>query len=220
MTAADPAEAAREQAAPLYAIARVLLAIFFRLFNRWEVTGGELMPRAGGLLLIANHTSYADPPIVGTASPRPVHFMAKAELFHYPVLGWLIRRTHAFPVRRQAGDREALRQAVRLLRAGKVLLIFPEGTRSSDGRLKAFEHGAAFIALSSRAQVVPIAICGADHLLPRHRPIPRPAKLRVRFGPPLGLAHLHGQRPTRELLQRASDEMAAALGELLPPDRR
>jgi 1-acyl-sn-glycerol-3-phosphate acyltransferase len=210
----------RERAAPLYAIAKVLLSIFFRLFNRWEVAGRELVPREGGLLLIANHTSYADPPIVGTASPRPVHFMAKAELFGFPILGWLIRRTHAFPVRRGSGDREALRRAVRMLRQGKVLLIFPEGTRSPDGRLKAPEPGAAFAALASGAEVVPIAIVGADRLLPLHSPLPRPAKLRVRFGRPVNLASLRSQARSREVLEQASERMMAALRDLLPPDRR
>jgi len=207
----------KERAAPLYAIARVLLRAFFRLFNRWEVSGREVVPPEGGVLLVANHTSYADPPIIGTASPRPVNFMAKAELFSIPALGWLIRRTHAFPVRRGASDRAALRKAVRLLREGRVLLVFPEGTRSPDGRLQPAEQGAAFIALSAEAQVVPVAIAGGDRLLPPHSPIIRPAKLRVRFGPPVDLSHLRGQRLTRDVLQQASDQMMAALRELLPP---
>ncbi len=209
-----------ERATPLYAGARILLRAFFRVFNRWEVAGRGLVPTEGGVLLIANHTSYADPPVVGTASPRPVNFMAKSELFAYPVLGWVIRRTHAFPVRRGAGDREALRKGIRLLKEGRVLLIFPEGTRSPDGRLIEAEQGAAFIALSSGAQVVPTAIDGADRLLPRHSPIIRPAKLRVRFGAPIDLAALRGQRLTRDVLQQASDLMMAGLRDLLPPERR
>jgi 1-acyl-sn-glycerol-3-phosphate acyltransferase len=209
-----------EKAAPLYAIAKVLLRVLFRVFNRWEVTGREQVPKGGGVLLIANHTSYADPPIVGTACPRPVNFMAKAELFEIPILGWLIRRTHAFPVRRGGGDRSALRRAVRLLRQGKVLLIFPEGTRSPDGRLMAAEQGAAFVALASGAQVVPIAIIGADRLLPRHSAIIRPAKLTVRFGPPLDLSPWQGQSRNREALLQVSKQMTEALRALLPPDRR
>ena len=209
----------REAAAPLYRIARALLRVLFRLLNRWEVSGREHVPPQGGVLLIANHTSYADPPIVGAACPRPVHFMAKAELFGIPVLGWLIRRTHAFPVRRTAADRGALRRGVRLLRQGKVLLVFPEGTRSSDGRLGPFEQGAAFIALASGAEVVPLGIDGADHLLPRHTPIPRPAKLRLRFGPPVDLSHLRRRPPTRPVLAEACEKMAEALCALVPPAR-
>jgi len=209
-----------ERAAPLYAMARVFLRAFFRLFNRWEVAGRERVPAEGGVLLVANHTSYADPPIVGTASPRPVNFMAKAELFRIPVLGWLIRRTHAFPVRRGTTDREALRRAIRMLRDGRVLLVFPEGTRSPDGRVMEAEQGAAFIALSAGAYVVPVAIDGADRVLPRHSPIMRPAKLRVAFGEPVDLSQLYGQRLTREVLGQASERMMAALRGLLPPERR
>jgi 1-acyl-sn-glycerol-3-phosphate acyltransferase len=108
---------------------------------------------------------------------------------------------------------------VRLLREGKVLLIFPEGTRSHDGRLKDLEVGAAFIALSSGAYVVPMAIIGADGLLPRGKPVLLPAKLRVRFGPPLDLSRFRGQRPARQVLEEVSDQMAAAFRELLPPER-
>ena len=219
-TKQDGTPARRERAAPLYAMARVFLRAFFRLFNRWEVAGGERVPAEGGVLLIANHTSYADPPIVGTASPRPVNFMAKAELFRIPVLGWLIRRTHAFPVRRGTTDREALRRAIRLLREGRVLLIFPEGTRSPDGRVMEAEQGAAFIALSAGASVVPVAIDGADRVLPQHSPFMRPAKLRVAFGEPLDLSHLCDQRLTRDVLREASARMTEALRELLPPERR
>lgn len=209
----------REAGSPLYRLSRVFLRVLFRLYNRWEVTGREHVPPSGGVLLIANHTSYADPPIVGAACLRPVNFMAKAELFRIPVLAGFIRRTHAFPVRRGSADRAALRRAVRLLRAGKVLLVFPEGQRSLDGRLIELETGAAFIALSGQAQVVPMALIGADGVLPRGRPILLPAKLRVRFGPPLDLSAFRGQRPTRPVLQQVTDRMAAAFRDILPPER-
>jgi len=209
-----------EAGTPLYRFSRFLLRIIFRLYNRWQVCGQEHVPEAGGLLLVANHTSYADPPIVGTACPRPVNFMAKAELFHIPVLSGFIRRTHAFPVQRGAADRAALRRAIRLLKDGKVLLIFPEGTRSPDGRLKELEIGAAFIALSAHAQVVPTAIVGADRVLPPGKPLLLPAKLRVRFGPPLDLSPFRSQPPNRQVSQQVAYEMAAALRSLLPPDRQ
>lgn len=210
----------QESAAPLYAIGKGLFAVVFRLFNRWEVSGRGHVPATGGVLLIANHTSYADPPIVGTACARPVNFMAKAELFDMPVLGAAISRTRAFPVRRGAGDRAALRRGVRLLRQGGILLIFPEGTRSPNGRLLPPEHGAAFIALASGAPVVPVGIDGADRLLPLHSPVFRPAKLRVRFGPPVDLSRWQEQRPTRDALEQVSEQMMAALRALLPPSRQ
>jgi len=209
-----------ERGTPLFRVSRALLKVLFRCYNRWEVSGCEHVPESGGVLLIANHTSYADPPIVGAACRRPVNFMAKAELFRIPVLSAFISRTHAFPVKREAADQQALRHALRLLNAGEVLLVFPEGTRSPDGRLMPFEAGAAFIALASEAQVVPVGIDGADRLLPRGKPILLPAKLRVRFGSPLDLSQYRAQRRSREVLQEACDVISAALSAVLPPERR
>lgn len=208
-----------EPRAPLFVLGKNLFWLFFSLVNRWRVTGREQVPRTGGVLIIANHTSYADPPIIGAVFPRPVHFMAKSELFSFP-LGPIIRRTHAFPVRRGGGDRAALRTAIRILKEGKCLLIFPEGRRSPEGKLIEFEQGAAFVALASGAHVVPIGIDGADRVLPRHSPLPRPAKLRVRIGPPVPLSDLTGERVTRDAIATATERMATALREVLPPERR
>lgn len=203
----------------LFRVSRAFLRVLFRLYNRWEVSGREHVPASGGVLLFANHTSYADPPIVGAACRRPVNFMAKAELFEMPVLSGFISRTHAFPVARGAADQQALRRAVRLLNSGEVLLIFPEGTRSQDGRLMDFELGAAFVALAAEAAVVPMGIDGADRLLPPGKPILLPAKLRVRFGPPVDLSRFRRVQRSRDVLEAVCQEMAAALRPLLPGHR-
>lgn len=209
-----------EKGSRLYRSSCALLRALYRLYNRWEVSGREHVPREGGVLLFANHTSYADPPIVGPACPRPVNFMAKSELFRVPVLSPFIRRAHAFPVQRGTADQQALRHALRLLKdEEEVLLIFPEGTRSPDGRLLPFEAGAAFVALASGATVVPVGLDGADRLLPRGLPLLLPAKLRVTFGAPVELSDLRQQRRSREVLQETCDRMQAALSALLPPER-
>lgn len=211
---------AGDRGSGLFRASRGFLRILFRLYNRWEVSGREHVPDTGGVLLFANHTSYADPPIVGAACPRPVNFMAKAELFRIPVLSGFIARTHAFPVQRGAADQPALRRAVRLLESGEVLLIFPEGTRSHHGRLTDFELGSGFVALAADAAVVPLGIDGADRLLPRGKPVLLPAKLRVRFGPPVDLSRYRTQRRSRDVLGKVCEEMAAALRPLLPEYRR
>ncbi len=216
----DRVGSAGEKGTPLYRLSRAFLKALFRCYNRWEVSGREHVPATGGVLLIANHTSYADPPIVGAACSRPVNFMAKAELFRIPGLSAFISRTHAFPVKREAADQQALRHALRLLSAGEVLLVFPEGTRSPDGRLMAFEAGAAFLALVGKAQVVPVGIDGADRLLPRGKPVLLPTKLRVRFGPPVDLSRFRARRRSREVLQETCDAMSAALSAVLPEGRR
>jgi 1-acyl-sn-glycerol-3-phosphate acyltransferase len=216
----DRIGSAGEKGTTLYRVSRALLKALFRCYNRWEVTGREHVPGTGGVLLIANHTSYADPPIVGAACLRPVNFMAKAELFRIPILSAVISRTHALPVKREAADQQALRRALHLLENAQVLLVFPEGTRSPDGRLMAFEAGAAFLALAGKAQVVPVGIDGADRLLPRGKPVLLPAKLRVRFGPPLDLARFRGQRRSREVLEQTCEVMQAAVCAVLPEERR
>ncbi len=216
----DRIRSAGEKGTPLFRVSRALLKALFRCYNRWEVSGREHIPESGGVLLIANHTSYADPPIVGAACPRPVNFMAKSELFRIPGLAAFISRTHAFPVKREAADQQALRHSLYLLSAGEVLLVFPEGTRSPDGRLMPFEAGAAFLALAGKAQVVPVGIDGADRLLPRGKPILLPAKLRVRFGPPVDLSRFRAERRSREVLEETCEVMIAALSAVLPEERR
>jgi 1-acyl-sn-glycerol-3-phosphate acyltransferase len=219
MTEPSDVAPAGERGSGLYRVSIAFLRLLYRLYNRWEVSGREHVPDRGGVLLFANHTSYADPPIVGPACPRAVNFMAKSELFRLPVLAPFIRRTHAFPVQRGTADQRALRHALQLLKDGEVLLIFPEGTRSPDGRLLPFEAGAAFVALASGAAVVPVGLEGADRLLPRGVPLLLPGKLRVAFGPPVELSDLRQQRRSREVLQETCDRMQAALADLLPPER-
>jgi len=203
---------------PLYYLGRALFRAFFTLACRWEVEGRENIP-PGGVILAANHTSFVDPPLVGSAIERPVHFMAKAELFEIPGLGWIISHTNAFPVRRGAADRRALRTASDLLRQGEVLAVFPEGTRSPDGRLRPGELGIGIIALRSGAPVVPAGITGADRVLPRGVPLPLPAKLRVRFGKPLHFDEFAGRAGDRAALEEVARRVTRAIAALLPPSR-
>ena len=207
-----------DTATPEYLLSTGFLRVFFRLLNRSEVIGRHHVPKSGGVLLIANHTSYVDPPIIGAVSPRPVHFMAKAQLLKIPLLGGWMSRSHTFPVRRGTPDRAALRHAIQLLRDEKVLLIFPEGTRSPDGRLQPFENGAAFIALSAQARVAPVGIIGAARVLPLNSPVLRPAKLRVQFGPALDFSEMRSRKLTREVLEDASRQMERVLRAVLPPE--
>lgn len=152
---------------------------FYRLLYRLRVTGREHIPQAGGYILAPNHRSYADPPLAGIAAGRhDVHFMAKQELFDIPVLGYVIRRTHAFPVRRGEQDLGAFKRALRLLGAGKSLVMFPEGTRSKTDDLRPPQVGVAMMASRAGVPVVPAAILNAHRLLS----FPR---VEVRFGAPL-----------------------------------
>lgn len=144
----------------LYTFGKALVKTALTPLYRFEVTGTEKFPDQGGILLCANHIHALDPPVVGMTSPRTVHFMAKEELFKVPVLGRILPQVNAFPVKRGMSDREALRSALKILKNGEVVGLFPEGTRSTDGVLKKGLSGAGFFALRGNADVMPCAIIG------------------------------------------------------------
>ena len=168
----------------LYAILKPCALALMRLLFRLEARGTEHVPRHGAVLLVANHSSFLDPPLVGGVAPRPLTFMAKAELFRIPLFGGLIRRLNARPVRREGADSGALRMALRILQDGGVLLVFPEGTRGSEGDLRAPKPGVGMLAVLSGAAVVPVFIQGSGRAWPRGQRLPRPAKVVVTFGQP------------------------------------
>lgn len=142
----------------IYRFLRVVLRLVFKVFFRLKAIGKENVPAEGPVVLCANHTSNFDPPILGTPLDREIHYMAKAELFDVPVLGWLLPKIRAFPVKRGGVSKESIRLAIQLLNEGKVLGIFPEGTRSNAGGMG--KKGAASLALKGNAKVVPAAIIG------------------------------------------------------------
>jgi len=168
-----------------YYFVRAVARAVLRIFTRYAVEGLDNVPQDGGVILAPNHTSYADPPIVGSACKRRVWFMAKSELFNIFGLKRVIVLCGAFPVTRGAADRKALRTALSLLERGEVLCVFPEGQRSLDGKLLPAEVGFSFLAAKAQVPVVPVAITGARDFLRPGSPLFRFAKVRVRFGPPL-----------------------------------
>jgi 1-acyl-sn-glycerol-3-phosphate acyltransferase len=172
--------------------------------------GTELVPRDGPLLLASNHSSLLDPPLIGSVLPRELDYMAKTELFRIPALGGLIKRLNAHPVDRSGSDSAALRLALRLLGDGRAVLVFPEGTRSTDGRLGPAHAGAGMLAALSGAPVLPVYIQGSDRALPRGAAVPRPVRVTVRFGAPIRFARERG----RSRYQEVSDEIMAAIGRL------
>ena len=197
----------------LYAILRTIALALMRLYFRLERRGGQHVPLTGPLLMVSNHVSLLDPPVVGAAAPRPLYFLAKEELFRVPLLGRLIYAVNSRPVRRDGSDVRALKTALRLLGEGKAILIFPEGTRGRGGRLGEGKPGAGMLAVMSGAAVVPVHVSGTERALPRGRALPRPAKVRVAFGPPLHFKPGTGDT-RKESYREASAEMMRAIAQL------
>src|ERR1043166_5433146 len=197
----------------LYAIMKPLAVIVMKLLFRLEWHGTEHVPKQGALMIVANHSSLLDPPIVGGAAPRKLTFLAKAELFAVPGFGARIRRLNARPLRREGADPSALRAAQRVLQDGGALLVFPEGTRGDEGVLREAKPGAALLAMQTGVPVVPAYVHGSGRAWPRGRRLPRPAKVVVTFGPPLSFA-----RPTgadrKAQYEATSRRMMAAIAEL------
>lgn len=141
----------------LYGLVKVVLWPATRLLFDARVEGEEHVPATGPLVVAANHRSFLDPPLLGTWFPRMIHFMAKEELFKIPVLGFLINEVHAFPVSREEADIASIRRALRILKEGGVVGIFPEGTRNVTGEAKA-KGGAVLLGALSHCPVVPVGL--------------------------------------------------------------
>lgn len=160
-----------------YRFAKWLVRLYANLAFRLTVTGLEHLPRSGAVIVASNHVTGWDPPLLGIVLPRPIHYMAKEELFRNKLFGAVLRALGAFPVRRCASDISAVKQSLKLLREGKVFGIFVEGTRSQSGELLEAKGGAAMFAVKTRAPVVPCHITAG--------PKGGRRRIDIRLGPPI-----------------------------------
>jgi 1-acyl-sn-glycerol-3-phosphate acyltransferase len=198
-----------------HALHVVLPPLFTRLF-RMQITGLEHLPATGGVVLASNHLSNLDPLLLGIVCPRQVHFMAKAEIWKVPLVGSLVGALGAFPVQRGAADRHAIEEALRVLSAGAVLGIFPEGHRSSDGRLGQPQAGVSLFSMRKGVTTVPVALIGTDLIVHHKRPhLPR---ITIAFGAPLDTEVTEGSKSERqrEVARRLMVALAALSGQELP----
>lgn len=143
----------------LFGFGRLITYWWVRIAFRMRYVGLENIPRDKGFILACNHRSYHDPLFIAHKVPQPIHYMAKAELFRTKLRNWLFRNVNAFPVSRGTGDTSAIRTAEEVIRSGDVLGIFPEGTRSKDGKPLRPRSGVALIAGQTGADVLPCAVC-------------------------------------------------------------
>ena len=201
-----------------------IIGFVSRLLWDTRIDGVENLPRTGPFILVTNHTSNLDPLMMGWASghqiDRIVHFMAKVEMRSWPLLGWLATQSGVYFVRRGEGDRAAQQFSLDSLAAGRPIALFPEGTRSRTGHLRAGKPGAALLAIRSGAPLVPAGISGTHRIFPKGARFPRASKVRIRIGEPFTLPHQPKGRLDREALAAGTERIMSAIEALLPEDQR
>jgi len=205
----------------LYLVVRFLLRPLFHAALRMHVTGRDNVPPTGPVILASNHLSFIDSMVIPLSAPRRVYYLAKAEYFTGSgVGGWLTRTLFtalgAMPVERQThrAAQEALDTALVLLRRGEGFGIYPEGTRSRDGRLARGKTGVAWLALTADCPVVPVAVAGTDRVQPVESRWPRPHKVSVTFGKPLTFPEQRGMAGNGRARRVVTDRIMEAIAEL------
>ena len=191
-----------------YALTKIICRLLFGIVFRTKVIGAENIPAAGAFILAANHVSNWDPPFLGTFIAREVNYMGKEELFKNPVMAQICRWLHVFPVKRGAADKTAVKTAVKVLKAGDCLGIFPEGTRSKTGKMGKAESGVSLIAAMTKAPIVPAAIVNTEKIFSAEVKIPR---LAVVYGTPI---QFDGSAKDKEALAAFAQQLMSEIAKL------
>ena len=192
-------------------VSYLLVFPVFRFLFKGKTLGITNLPKRGGVVVVSNHGSHLDPPILGHALGRPVAFMAKSELFNVPILSFIITACGAYPVKRGAGDREAIRKASAQLNEGWATGVFLDGTRQENGRVNDPKAGAALLAARTGSPILPVAIVNSHRAFPKGSLIPRFISIHIRVGeliqPP--------QTKKREDLSSKTKEIQTSINSLL-----
>jgi 1-acyl-sn-glycerol-3-phosphate acyltransferase len=197
---------------------RLVYATYFR----WRVFNPERVPLTGPVILASNHASFLDPPLVGSGLHRGINFLARESLFRFPGIGWLLRKWNSVPVDRDGGGAAGLRAILDRLLAGGAIILFPEGTRTLDGRLQPARSGVGLTVIKSNAVVVPVRVFGTYEAYGRHVKIPRPHQVSVKYGRPMMFKELRAEAKTctkarlKEIYRVVANEIMAAIAKLEP----
>lgn len=197
-----------------YRIGHTIFRSFARSFYDFRVVGEDNLKQAGPALIVANHVSFLDPPFIGQAFDEALYFFARKTLFNHPLAGKVLRSWQTIPIDRDKPDASSLKQTIRLLKSGKKVLMFPEGTRSPDGRLQKAEAGVGLFIAKSSVPVLPVRIYGTFEAYPRGAKFLRPAQITLVVGkayqPDLKAQIGEG----RDLYQALADDVMERIGEL------
>jgi 1-acyl-sn-glycerol-3-phosphate acyltransferase len=168
-----------------YDFLRLIVRITAVLAFQVRHTGRHNIPSKGGVLVVSNHQSHLDPPLVGMGCGRHLSYVARQTLFVFKPFAWLIWSINAIPIDREGFGIAGIKESLRRLKNGEMVLIFPEGTRTPDGEIKPFKPGITSLAVRSKASILPVAIEGAFKCWPKSRTFPRPGRISVHYGRPI-----------------------------------
>lgn len=207
---------------PLYFTGWCFYRTVFAVYFRWRVYNYERVPRKGSVILVANHASFLDPPLVGSGLKRDINFLARKSLFRVPLLGWILRTVNAVPVDRDGGGAAGLKAIIDRLQDGGAIILFPEGTRTTDGNLQPTRSGVGLTVIKSDAPVFPVRVFGTYKAWGRHVRFPRPYSVGLKYGKPMNFANLRAEAKNcsktrlKEIYQQVADEIMAAIAKLEP----
>jgi len=205
-----------------YHLAQLAFRTVFRFYFGWRVYDADQVPAEGSVVLAANHASYIDPPLIGAALQRQVHFLARNTLFDQPVVGTLLRSWEVVPVDREGAGAGGLKAILDRLRHGGAILLFPEGTRTSTGELQPARSGIGLTVLKSSCPVIPVRVFGTYRAYGRHLRLPRPCRVTVKFGAPLDFAGPRAEAAAcskarlKAIYQEVANQIMAVIGKLEP----
>lgn len=207
---------------PVYYVSWVLFRALFASWFRWRVFNRERVPLHGPVILASNHASFLDPPLIGAGVKRTINYLARENLFRFPVVAWILRQWSVVPVDREGGGAKGLKAILDRLLAGGAIIVFPEGTRTRDGKLQPARSGIGLTVIKSSAPVVPVRVFGTFEAYNRRMTFPRPCRIMVKYGQPLYFERLREEARhcskvrLKEIYQEVADQIMAEIGRLGP----
>ena len=205
-----------------YRIGWSLFRVMYATYFRWQIFNAERVPKNGGVIIASNHASFLDPPLVGSALSRDINYLARESLFRYPGIGALLRSWNAVPVDRDGCGEKGLKIILNRLLDGNGIILFPEGTRTLDGKLQPARSGIGLTVIKSTAPVVPVRVFGTFEAYGKNHKFPHPHRVIVKYGQPMNFEKLRAEAQTcdktrlKEIYQQVADEIMAAIAKLEP----
>jgi 1-acyl-sn-glycerol-3-phosphate acyltransferase len=211
---------------PVYFVSWCGFRALYKFYFGWRVYNPERVPLEGPVILASNHASFLDPPLVGAGVRRDINYLARESLFRFPVSGWILRHWNSVPVDREGGGARGLKAILDRLLQGGAIILFPEGTRTRDGKLQPARSGIGLTVIKSNAPVVPVRVFGTFEAYGVHVRFPKPSRVAVKYGKPMHFEGLRSEAKTcskkrlKEIYQQIADELMAAIAKLQPCEDR